>query len=273
MLAFARHSRSRRAPRAGAAFTLIELLVVIAIIAILAAILFPVFAQAREKARQTSCLSNLKQLGTSILMYTQDYDETFPLTQLTSWQSSWAIAVQPYVKNLAVFRCPSDGNTEVKAAWMGIGISYTVNMDQNYVGGQWIALGPFGMGTGGFWSYPSLSLAAVGRPADTIMVAERHNGDIRGIGAAGNCTNYHSGFSSLSWGPAIDNPPIPIKIPNGTLPAAAFPNGPDGAVSVKHAGMANFLFCDGHVKAMKPARTNPDPSKQPQDNLWNATRS
>jgi len=102
------------------AFTLIELLVVIAIIAILAAILFPVFAQAREKARQTSCISNMKQIGTAALMYAQDYDERLP----RNWYGDlgmeattaigdaldrykWMDAIQPYVKNTGIFVCPS----------------------------------------------------------------------------------------------------------------------------------------------------------------------
>src|SRR5947207_1256186 len=103
------------------AFTLIELLVVIAIIAIIAAILFPVFAQARDSARQTTCLSNLKQLGTGLQMYAQDYDEVLP-----SWPfkggvgglftdprfkvyaySTWVDAVMPYVKSQGVFSCPN----------------------------------------------------------------------------------------------------------------------------------------------------------------------
>ncbi len=106
------------------AFTLIELLVVIAIIAILAAILFPVFAQAREKARQTACLSNLKQMGNAVMMYAQDNDEILPAT---GWQGpctdpqtlktndanffgfySFPLAIQPYVKNYGVLVCPSD---------------------------------------------------------------------------------------------------------------------------------------------------------------------
>ena len=90
------------------AFTLIELLVVIAIIAILAAILFPVFARAREQARKSSCLSNLKQMGLATQMYVQDYDETLPRYSVaTSPTAYWPNLIDPYVKNRQIWFCPS----------------------------------------------------------------------------------------------------------------------------------------------------------------------
>ncbi len=92
-------------------FTLIELLVVIAIIAILAAILFPVFAQAREKARSISCLSNLKQLANGFMMYSQDYDECLPLSVRTPTPIYWHEVVQPYLKSKAILKCPSASAT------------------------------------------------------------------------------------------------------------------------------------------------------------------
>src|SRR2546428_238100 len=104
----------------GRGFTLIELLVVIAIIAILAAILFPVFAQAREQARKTTCTSNMRQVGMALNMYVQDYDETLPTQHPNNWPvagpkgswltnplPSWITLLWPYIKNWQMLRCPS----------------------------------------------------------------------------------------------------------------------------------------------------------------------
>jgi prepilin-type N-terminal cleavage/methylation domain-containing protein/prepilin-type processing-associated H-X9-DG protein len=127
------------ASRRRTGFTLIELLVVIAIIAILAAILFPVFARAREQARRSVCVSNMKQIGLSMGMYLQDYDEVFPPGGPKSWEPNCPCPVggkgrnllelqlQPYCKNELIFRCPSDRGWQklVPSVFQAFGSSYT----------------------------------------------------------------------------------------------------------------------------------------------------
>jgi prepilin-type N-terminal cleavage/methylation domain-containing protein/prepilin-type processing-associated H-X9-DG protein len=154
-------------PRSRAGFTLIELLVVIAIIAILAAILFPVFAQAREKARQASCQSNLKQYAAATLMYIQDYDELFPMNSYLQGTcvSTFYLAVDPYVKNAQVPQCPSEREA------MDI-----ITMFSGFLAGACPGTPRFtgysvntALFVNGFAGQKPPSLAAVNFPADTVM--------------------------------------------------------------------------------------------------------
>ena len=144
-------------------FTLIELLVVIAIIAILAAILFPVFAKAREKARQSSCLSNVKQIGLAIMQYAQDYDEIMPYA--SAWGTpvrNWNLWLDPYVKNAQIFACPS--NTTYP---LGYGWNY-----QNF--GYWSS------GSSTFYNNPGCALGNIKQPADTIIIGDNPDYPMQG---------------------------------------------------------------------------------------------
>lgn len=149
--------------RKGISFTLIELLVVIAIIAILAAILFPVFAKAREKARTASCTNNLRQLGMGMLMYAQDYDEMLPIGYRgPTWCAdfgSWKQLVLPYVKNTQLFVCPSA--REVSPCPAGSQLPYTATYGAN-----------------AYWSESNIyALASFQQPARTFLIGENGDGD------------------------------------------------------------------------------------------------
>ena len=219
-------STRQRARSAHHGFTLIELLVVIAIIAILAAILFPVFAQVRESARKTVCLSNAKQLGTALTLYTQDYDETYP-TLVLQFNASSNLAydastvMMAYLKNESVFFCPdrvtqdcnSLGFTEVGFnSNRCVGYGYNFGIDLSIGGGL---LQPITM-TSEQAVAMGQSLAALAAPAETF--------------AFGDTYDY----------------PFYTIVYNSILSRFAGSRDAD----MRHHGQLNMLYADGHVKTM-----------------------
>jgi len=208
-------------------FTLIELLVVIAIIAILAAILFPVFAKAREKARQSSCASNLKQLGTAFMSYEQDYDETVPgntyqlpaNTTITNFVDKcgtkiqfWPQYLEPYVKSSGIYVCPS--GTSAGCPVPGTTRSYALNVT---------LVGCCSTG---------IKEANITKPADTVLMTD--NGMHYLFGAGGRWYGYYTGA------PYADAPSDSVTWPDNWT-----------WVSYRHNDGSNVLWVDGHVKWMK----------------------
>ncbi len=211
-------------------FTLIELLVVIAIIAILAAILFPVFAHAREKARQTSCLNNLKQMGTAIHMYTDDWDGEFPtghfFDQATSQEvlnpTNWRDAIRAYNKSAELFRCPSDPSDPILNNAQGVTIPGPDGQPQrvpSYLLNGWFSDEVQGT---------KRDFSDIKQPTGAILVAERdHDATCK----LESCDTD----DAEPWRPVTQ-----------WLPEVA---------GTRHNGRANYLFVDGHVKALQPEQT------------------
>ena len=206
-------------------FTLIELLVVIAIIAILAAILFPVFARARDKTRQASCSSNLRQIGTAVMMYVQDYDETMPPFHITPWGLNARLfgyfdLIYPYTMNVQIWVCPSghvvhSGHRGDLDEGEG---PYRQEFRSSYSTLRASSVGhvPVPMS--------SLPLAEIPRPAETILM-------------------FESRHRQPHW-------PVDFGFDNDTFaPLEMEDDGRVGGTMYRHSRQMNVVYCDGHVKS------------------------
>lgn len=252
-------------------FTLIELLVVIAIIAILAAILFPVFAKAREKARQTSCLSNNKQLGLAFIQYVQDNDEEYPSS--SNYGAGWAGHIYPYVKSTGVYKCPDDSSNPTYPAFTNGQNPFVVS----YVANRYVVNGL------GVPTTPSSATndASLQSPSNTVLLYE---GDTSGDGTVadnfcdssinpGNDLNSLTGTGSHGLGTVAVNGTYPpannwdVPVDTGRHDKEQHVNNINniiyGGVDSSAAGFTTghdiYLFADGHAKFLTWDKVwNPD---------------
>lgn len=207
-------------------FTLIELLVVIAIIAILATILFPVFARARENARRSSCMSNLKQMGLGMMMYVQDYDETYPkeYTTVGSTNYFWVEVLNPYMKSYQVFMCPSAVTTN---SWREGGYGSNRNI---FVRGD----------------DPVISMPAVESAANTYLIMDFGVTSFTAGSVAGlpSRAQYLPGIGNTR---GLDTSECPRPLGGGTYWERYIGDCMKG----RHFLGVNTIFADGHVKWLK----------------------
>jgi prepilin-type N-terminal cleavage/methylation domain-containing protein/prepilin-type processing-associated H-X9-DG protein len=231
------------------AFTLIELLVVIAIIAILAAILFPVFAQARDKARSAACLSNTKQLALGVIQYSQDYDELLPVAGYNAQcRGRWQWQIYPYVKNQQVFTCPNisqrpwvattnNNFTCPNSGQTGLVVGQN---DKGGYGWNYGLQADNGNGASSLDSAPGYSLASIAKHADTVIIGE--TGFVQNVAAG-------SGWAMLAWDPRTPGS-------NTATQPGLFAQGRHSTeqtvtmqgLPVPVIGRLNCVFLDGHAK-------------------------
>jgi prepilin-type N-terminal cleavage/methylation domain-containing protein/prepilin-type processing-associated H-X9-DG protein len=211
-------------------FTLIELLVVIAIIAVLAAILFPVFAGVREKGRATTCLSNLKQLGTAVQMYTQDWEGAYPQAWVFGLDYGWDVLIFQYVKNYQVYECPS--NKVTPRYWAGYKAHGLGPIPGSYAMTDDVAFRPEGIP--GQSDRAGVREATVTNPAETILMSEIR--DNRSNDPAGTFEGHKAGPYPVVY--TFDKNTICDLLPLG----------------IHHRG-TNYTFCDGHAKWLQVEQT------------------
>lgn len=262
------------------AFTLIELLVVIAIISILASILFPVFAAAREKARQTSCISNERQLGLAILQYAQDNDEQFPnglgaINGKRVWAAEgWAGQCLPYIRSAALCRCPTDQTAPSDPLNQPVSYAYNINFVVTH--------GEYGDDEDDP-PPPGVSMAALNSAARSVLMYEVSGvlvnlNDVRegadGIGTAGrNFSASGNGLDNRLYGQRDWSTRTENQYETGYLGGRLPPN-PNATqfrnAFGRHSSGSNFLLADGHARWLKGSAVssglNAEDSRCSQDN-------